>query len=115
MTAIGLKKIYCAIGLLLLFVQVANLVYCGDADCLKGGESEDCTTLLCVMLHKHAQSNARRDNDEQHDKHCTCHLQFSLPETVPFVIQRPVVAQASTEPVFPAGFFAALIFHPPKN
>lgn len=110
----GLKKLFFISALVLLFGQFSNQVFCGDIDCLQGGSSENCATLLCSLLGSHTNTPAQSsDQDQGQDCHCVCHLQFNHSDIDLFALQLIATGQIVLEPTIYTNFIFHRIYHPP--
>ena len=76
----NLRKIFHLFAALLLAVQLAGVVYCGDADCLQGSASADCAALICGLLGKHAATNPASGDSSNDSCQCYCHGLIALPK-----------------------------------
>lgn len=82
------QKFFHLIAALLLLVQLVSVVFCGDADCLQGGSTENCAALICNLLGKHSAPVPTADNTQSNSCQCYCHALIDLPkitlDAVPF-------------------------------
>jgi len=108
-----LRKFFHLFAALLFVVQLAGVVYCGDADCLQGSASADCAALICGLLGKHAATNPASGDSSNDSCQCYCHGLIALPK-----ITLNAVSLAATP--FHAGATLRLIsspirsiYHPP--
>ena len=99
-------------ALVLLFGQVSTQVFCGDLDCLEGGPSANCATLVCGLLGSHTPTPMDASDSDQ-DCRCVCHLQFI--HTTPDLIgvQLTLAGQILPEMARHSDFSASRIDHPP--
>ena len=112
----NLNKFIFITALVLLFGQGANQVFCGDIDCLEGGSSENCTTLLCSILGSHTNAptqSSGQNQDQDNDCHCVCHLQFNSADIELIDLRLTSTGQVIPEPVIYTNFIFHRIYHPP--
>lgn len=107
-----LRKRLHLMALCLLLGQFASLIFCGDADCLKDGSSENCATLLCSILDSHTTAPAQEPEPER-DCRCVCHLQFSHTDAVLFELQLEITGQIADNLTIRHLIISPLIDHPP--
>ena len=74
------KMLFHLLAAVLLGLQLMNVVFCGDADCLQGGSEENCTTLICNLLGKHSAPASTADNGQSSSCQCYCHGLIDLPK-----------------------------------
>ena len=62
------------IGLLLLLCFASTLFWCGDNDCLKGINEEQCISLFCAIVDTHSHPEQNKTADDSRICACICHL-----------------------------------------
>ena len=60
-----------------------GLIFCGDADCLRGGSTENCAALTCNLLGKHSESAGTAASHQGSSCQCYCHGLIDFPEVRP--------------------------------
>lgn len=88
MRLVNIRKSCHLLALFLLVFQFCGLIFCGDADCLQGGSTENCAALICNLLGKHSAPASTADNTQSSSCQCYCHGLIDLPkitlDAVPF-------------------------------
>jgi hypothetical protein len=93
MSFMNSRKFYYPLETVALLGQLLGLVFCGDVvDCLQGGSDENCATLICGLLAKHAATEPKPTSDNGLDNSCQrfCHVLIDIPETTLYLA--PLVA-----------------------
>jgi hypothetical protein len=97
---------------LALFAQLLGLIFCGDADCLKGGSDENCATLYCSVFAKHAAAS-NTDSGQNDSCQCYCHALINLPKIAFTAVPLPVTSFNPSEGLCLVSAPVRNIDHPP--
>lgn len=62
------------VSALQLFLLAVSLVWCCEADCIGAGKSEDCGSLVCIVLSKESSSTRDLSPTTAAACSCVCHL-----------------------------------------
>jgi hypothetical protein len=90
-----------------------SMFICGDADCLRGKSNENCVSLLCSLLHKHASPSQNSQSGAGNECSCVCHVLTIIGPT--FSFNYHPMAQYNTAIVMLQISSAPnrLVYHPP--
>jgi hypothetical protein len=103
------------LGTLLLSLFIASIFWCGDADCLKGNEIDECSSLLCAFFNAHDTTSQDCSSPSTSSCLCVCHLN-AIPTVSTFIA--PAVFLSSIIVVSPSDVIelpATPVTPPPLN
>src|SRR3990172_4503136 len=97
----------------LVFCFTVTLLWCGDAECLKGNSTDDCASLVCSLLNKHNPSDLNSTNRSLDDCSCVCHVPTVTTSQVDFLLRLSFQTVTSTETSRIFSTPNRLIYRPP--
>src|SRR5574342_744650 len=62
------------VGVFFVVCFTVSMFMCGDDDCLTGNGDENCASLLCSLLNKHAATSQNAASGADKDCSCVCHV-----------------------------------------
>jgi hypothetical protein len=96
-----------------LSAQLLGLIFCGDADCLRGGADENCATLICGLFTKHSAAASPSGSSQNDSCQCFCHALINLPRIALAAVTLPSASFHPVEALRPVSAPIRSIDHPP--